>query len=76
MTYAIIPTGVALIISQLVVNEDDLSEAIRRMVAGLVPMVPEGLVLLTSMAFAVGVISWAAVSAWSRSCRRSRAWRG
>ncbi|HJU98330.1 MAG TPA: cation-translocating P-type ATPase [Jiangellaceae bacterium] len=56
VTYAIIPTGIALIISQLVVNEDDLSEAIRRMVAGLVPMVPEGLVLLTSMAFAVGVI--------------------
>jgi len=56
VTYAIIPTGIALIISQLVVNDDDLSEAIRRMVAGLVPMVPEGLVLLTSMAFAVGVI--------------------
>jgi cation-transporting ATPase E len=56
VTYAIIPTGVALVISQLVVYEDDLSEAIRRMVAGLVPMVPEGLVLLTSMAFAVGVI--------------------
>ncbi len=56
VTYAIIPTGIALIISQFVVNEDDLSEAIRRMVAGLVPMVPEGLVLLTSMAFAVGVI--------------------
>ncbi|HMG32198.1 MAG TPA: HAD-IC family P-type ATPase [Jiangellaceae bacterium] len=56
VTYAIIPTGIALVISQLVVNEDDLSEAIRRMVAGLVPMVPEGLVLLTSMAFAVGVV--------------------
>jgi cation-transporting ATPase E len=56
VTYAIIPTGIALIISQLVVNEDDVSEAIRRMVAGLVPMVPEGLVLLTSMAFAVGVV--------------------
>ena len=56
VTYAIIPTGIALIISQLVVNDDDLPEAIRRMVAGLVPMVPEGLVLLTSLAFAVGVI--------------------
>jgi cation-transporting ATPase E len=56
VTYAIIPTGIALIISQLVVNEDNLEEAVRRMVAGLVPMVPEGLVLLTSLAFAVGVI--------------------
>jgi cation-transporting P-type ATPase E len=56
ITYVIIPAGVALVISQLVVNQDDLPEAIRRMVAGLVHMVPEGLVLLTSMAFAVGVV--------------------
>ncbi|WP_261575990.1 cation-translocating P-type ATPase, partial [Frankia gtarii] len=56
VTWMIIPTGIALIISQLYVNDDDLSEAIRRMVAGLVPMVPEGLVLLTSVAFAVGVV--------------------
>lgn len=56
ITYVIIPAGIALVISQLVVNEDDFSEAIRRMVAGLVHMIPEGLVLLTSMAFAVGVI--------------------
>jgi cation-transporting P-type ATPase E len=56
ITYVIIPTGIALVISQLVVNDDDLPEAIRRMVAGLVHMIPEGLVLLTSMAFAVGVI--------------------
>ena len=56
VTYVIIPTGIALVISQIVVNENDVPEAIRRMVAGLVHMVPEGLVLLTSMAFAVGVI--------------------
>ena len=56
VTYVIIPTGIALVISQFVVNENDLPEAIRRMVAGLVHMVPEGLVLLTSMAFAVGVV--------------------
>ncbi len=56
VTWMIIPAGLALIISQVVVNDDDLPEAIRRMVAGLVPMVPEGLVLLTSVAFAVGVV--------------------
>jgi cation-transporting ATPase E len=56
VTYVIIPTGIALVISQIVVNQNDVPEAIRRMVAGLVHMVPEGLVLLTSMAFAVGVI--------------------
>ncbi|MEU7153013.1 HAD-IC family P-type ATPase [Streptomyces sp. NPDC045456] len=56
VTYAIIPAGIALIISQLTVGSGDIPEAVRRMVAGLVPMVPEGLVLLTSVAFAVGVI--------------------
>ncbi|MEU3853352.1 HAD-IC family P-type ATPase [Streptomyces sp. NPDC029554] len=56
VTYAIVPAGISLIITQLMVNDDDLPEAIRRMVGGLVPMVPEGLVLLTSLAFAVGVV--------------------
>ncbi|MEU2537254.1 HAD-IC family P-type ATPase [Streptomyces iakyrus] len=56
VTYAIIPAGISLIITQFMVNDDDLPEAIRRMVGGLVPMVPEGLVLLTSLAFAVGVV--------------------
>lgn len=56
VTWLIIPTGVGLIVGQYLVNSDDLPEALRRMVAGLVPMVPEGLVLLTSVAFAVGVI--------------------
>ncbi|MDX3366858.1 HAD-IC family P-type ATPase [Streptomyces sp. ME02-6987-2C] len=56
VTYAIVPAGIALIITQFVVNDNNFSEAIRRMVGGLVPMVPEGLVLLTSLAFAVGVV--------------------
>ncbi|MDX3638954.1 HAD-IC family P-type ATPase [Streptomyces sp. MB09-02B] len=56
VTWAIIPAGISLIITQFMVNDDDLPEAIRRMVGGLVPMVPEGLVLLTSLAFAVGVV--------------------
>ncbi|MEO3742241.1 HAD-IC family P-type ATPase [Plantactinospora sp. B5E13] len=56
VTWLIIPTGIGLIVGQYLVNSDDLPEALRRMVAGLVPMVPEGLVLLTSVAFAVGVI--------------------
>ncbi|KAF4407387.1 HAD-IC family P-type ATPase [Streptomyces lycii] len=56
VTYVIIPAGIALIISQFMINDGDLPEAVRRMVGGLVPMVPEGLVLLTSIAFAVGVV--------------------
>ncbi|WP_103502841.1 MULTISPECIES: HAD-IC family P-type ATPase [unclassified Streptomyces] len=51
-----IPAAIGLIISQLVVERADTFEAIRRMVAGIVVMVPEGLVLITSMAFAIGVI--------------------
>ncbi|UGQ13874.1 HAD-IC family P-type ATPase [Yinghuangia sp. ASG 101] len=56
VTWVLIPAAIALVISQYRINEDDIPEAIRRMIAGVVPMVPEGLVLLTSLAFAVGVI--------------------
>ncbi|MEV7120752.1 cation-translocating P-type ATPase [Kitasatospora griseola] len=56
ITYLLIPTALGLIVSQLAVQRNDWQEAVRRMVAGIVPMVPEGLVLLTSVAFAIGVI--------------------
>ncbi|TVL89017.1 cation-translocating P-type ATPase [Streptomyces sp. SAJ15] len=56
VTWMMIPTAIGLIISQFVVEGDDWRESVRRMVAGIVPMVPEGLVLLTSVAFAIGVI--------------------
>jgi cation-transporting ATPase E len=56
ITYLLIPTALGLILSQLYVSRSDLREAVRRMVAGIVPMVPEGLVLLTSVAFAIGVV--------------------
>jgi cation-transporting P-type ATPase E len=56
VTYLMAPTALALIASQLYVEHQDWRDAVRRMVGGIVPMVPEGLVLLTSMAFAIGVI--------------------
>ncbi|MGW6913490.1 HAD-IC family P-type ATPase [Kitasatospora sp. NPDC054939] len=56
ITWLLVPTAIGLIISQLAVEGRDWQEAVRRMVAGIVPMVPEGLVLLTSVAFAIGVI--------------------
>ncbi|MEU6231801.1 HAD-IC family P-type ATPase [Kitasatospora sp. NPDC047058] len=56
ITWLLIPTAVGLVISQLAVEGRDWKEAVRRMVAGIVPMVPEGLVLLTSVAFAIGVV--------------------
>ncbi|WP_432587863.1 HAD-IC family P-type ATPase [Streptomyces sp. HD1123-B1] len=56
VTWMMIPAAIGLVISQFVVKGNDWREAVRRMVAGIVPMVPEGLVLLTSVAFAIGVI--------------------
>ncbi|MEV1020393.1 HAD-IC family P-type ATPase [Streptomyces sp. NPDC050264] len=54
--WMMIPTAIGLIISQLVVKEHDFKDSVARTVGGIVPMVPEGLVLLTSVAFAIGVI--------------------
>ncbi|MFJ3171738.1 HAD-IC family P-type ATPase [Streptomyces roseus] len=56
VTWMMIPTSIGLVISQLVVKDDNLKDAIARTVGGIVPMIPEGLVLLTSVAFAIGVI--------------------
>ncbi|WP_432137322.1 MULTISPECIES: HAD-IC family P-type ATPase [unclassified Streptomyces] len=56
VTWMMIPTAIGLVISQLVVKEHDIRESVARTVGGIVPMVPEGLVLLTSVAFAIGVI--------------------
>jgi cation-transporting ATPase E len=56
VTWVLVPAAIALVISQYRLNKSDTPEAIRRMVAGVVPMVLEGLVLLTSLAFAVGVV--------------------
>jgi cation-transporting ATPase E len=56
VTWMMVPTAVGLIISQFTVESHDWREAVRRTVGGIVPMVPEGLVLLTSVAFAIGVV--------------------
>jgi cation-transporting ATPase E len=55
ITYMMLPAGALIIYNQLA-GDQALPDALRGMVAALVPMVPEGLVLLTSVAFAVGVI--------------------
>lgn len=56
VTWMIVPTGIGLVLSQLVLAGNDIEGAVRRMVGGIAPMVPEGLVLLTSIAFAIGVV--------------------
>jgi cation-transporting P-type ATPase E len=55
VTYAIVPTAALLFISQLRAR-GTWREAVSGAVAGTVAMVPEGLVLLTSLAFAVAVV--------------------
>ncbi|MFI1048373.1 HAD-IC family P-type ATPase [Streptomyces griseoruber] len=56
VTWMMIPAAIGLVVTQLFVKNHDLKESIARTVGGIVPMVPEGLVLLTSVAFAIGVI--------------------
>jgi cation-transporting ATPase E len=55
VTWLLIPTAILLLISQLRSNQS-VHDALRGTVAGTVAMIPEGLVLLTSVAFAVGVV--------------------
>ncbi|HMR48502.1 MAG TPA: HAD-IC family P-type ATPase [Arachnia sp.] len=56
VTYLLIPVGLLTIAVQFSQEGAAWQEMVLRMVAALVPMVPEGLVLLTSMAFAVGIV--------------------
>ena len=56
ITYLLVPAGVLIIYTQLFLTNVGWRESVLRMVGALVPMVPEGLVLMTSIAFAVGVI--------------------
>ncbi|KAF0842431.1 cation-translocating P-type ATPase [Nocardia caishijiensis] len=56
ITYLLIPAGLLSIYNQLVSSGESWRPAVTGMVAALVPMVPEGLVLMTSIAFAVGVV--------------------
>lgn len=54
-SFLIPPVGIVLLISQLRANQS-VDDAIRGTIAGVVTMVPEGLVLLTSIAMAVAVV--------------------
>ena len=56
VTVLIVPTGVMLFITQYFHSHQTYSEAILSTVAGIIGMIPEGLVLLTSIALTVGVI--------------------
>ena len=56
ISFLLLPVGALLLYSQVVRAGLPLDEAIRGTIAGMVTMVPEGLVLLTSIAMAVAVL--------------------
>jgi cation-transporting P-type ATPase E len=56
ISYLLIPAGVLIIYTQLFTTHVGWRQSVLRTVGALVPMVPEGLVLMTSIAFAVGVV--------------------
>ncbi|KOX39062.1 metal ABC transporter ATPase [Streptomyces sp. NRRL F-4707] len=56
VTWMMVPTAIGLVLSQLLAKNNTLDDSLARTVGGIVPMVPEGLVLLTSVAFAIGVV--------------------
>ena len=56
ITWALVPTGIGLFISQLRREDDSVKDGLVSAVGGVVAMIPEGLILLTSVAFTVGVL--------------------
>ena len=57
VTWVLVPTAILLAVTQFTLGgHQGWRDAVRGSVAGVVGMVPEGFVLLTSMAFAIGVI--------------------
>ncbi len=56
VSFILVPVGLLTIWVQFTRPGMTWQESVLRMAAALVPMVPEGLVLLTTMAFAVGVV--------------------
>ena len=55
LTWVVVPVALLLVVRQFTGGES-VPDAVVGSVAGVVPMIPEGLVLMTSVAFAVGVI--------------------
>ncbi len=56
ITWLLVPVGLATVATQWALVGGDWRRAVLGMAGALVPMVPEGLVLLTSVAFALGVV--------------------
>ncbi|MBQ2873156.1 MAG: HAD-IC family P-type ATPase [Bacilli bacterium] len=59
VTILIIPIGILLFVTQFFYSGQTYSESVLSSVAGIIGMIPEGLVLLTSISLTVGVIKMA-----------------
>ena len=59
VTILIIPVGLLLFITQFFYSNQTYSESVLSTVAGIIGMIPDGLVLLTSVSLTVGVIKMA-----------------
>ncbi len=73
VTWVMLPAGVLRATSQATRSGLTVDEAIRGTVAGVGAIIPESLILLTSIAFAVGATRLALGGSSSRNWRRSRA---
>ncbi len=56
ITWILIPVGILTVYGQIQIGDEDWRSIILAVTGALVPMIPEGLVLITSTAFALGVI--------------------
>ena len=59
VTVLIVPVGILLFITQFFYSNQTYSESVLSTVAGIIGMIPDGLVLLTSVSLTVGVIKMA-----------------
>lgn len=59
VTIIIVPVGILLFITQFYYSEQSYSDSVLSSVAGIIGMIPDGLVLLTSISLTVGVIKMA-----------------
>ena len=59
VTFLIIPVGIALFTTQFYYSNQSYAESVLSSVAGIIGMIPDGLVLLTSISLTVGVIKMA-----------------
>ena len=56
VTILIVPVGLLLFITQFFYSNQTYSESVLSTIAGIIGMIPDGLVLLTSISLTVGVI--------------------